>query len=62
MSVGPLIQIRSDATVTLSFIANGTGRSTFLEAIVFAPDLPSGTTELARDASLDRVRAAGGSG
>ena len=52
-----LAEIRFDSAVTLFVGENGTGKSTLLEAIALAADLPSaGTTELARDASLDPVR------
>ena len=52
-----LTQLHFDTAVTLFVGENGTGKSTLLEAIALAADLPSaGTTELARDGSLDPVR------
>ena len=56
-AIRTLGQIHFDTAVTLFVGENGTGKSTLLEAIALAADLPSaGTTELARDASLDPVR------
>ena len=52
-----LAQVHFDTAITLFVGENNTGKSTLLEAIALAADLPSaGTTELARDGSLDPVR------
>jgi len=56
-TIATLREIRFDTAVTLCVGDNGTGKSTLLEAIALAADLPSaGSVELARDVSLDAVR------
>ena len=56
-AIRTLREIHVDSAVTLFVGENGTGKSTLLEAIALAADLPSaGTTELARDGSLEPVR------
>lgn len=56
-AIRTLSHLRFDKPVTLFVGENGTGKSTLLEAIALAADLPSaGSVELARDPSLDAVR------
>jgi predicted ATPase len=56
-AIRALVEMRFDTPITLFVGENGTGKSTLLEAVAIAADLPSaGGAELARDASLDPVR------
>ena len=56
-AIANLRTVRFDRAITLFVGENGTGKSTLLEAIALAADLPSaGTSELSNDRSLDPVR------